>query len=138
MIDLLFIGIMLSLGINFFLLFTRKRKWNTWKVRWIIASTLLVVAVVCIVSSSVKNYDTIAFAWCLSTVFIYNLLESIFDMISKRTHGRTFYLWLRGSEEINYNFGAKNEHVKLSDKLISLTLLLFIFILPIIGSLFKA
>ena len=64
---------------------------------------------------------------------IYNALDRLFKRISEAKYTRDFYLWLRGSFEIDDSFFGTNPHVNGLDKLFSLTLLCIIIILPLIG-----
>lgn len=121
-----------------FLLFNRKKSWNSFQFRWIISLTILMVAIVYISFVNVEKLNVYAFLWCLSTILIYTICDHICKIISNRIHGRDFYLWLRGSDEINDSFGAKNEHVLISDKILSFLLLILAFVLPTISTIIKS
>lgn len=71
------------------------------------------------------------FGFCVPIV--YWTFDRIFKRISENIHGRDFVLFLRNSNEINNGLGAKNPHVKGSDKLFSFGLLIIIIVTLFIG-----
>jgi hypothetical protein len=62
----------------------------------------------------------------LCVPIIYWVFDRIFKRISERIHQRDFILYLKNSDEINSGWGAKNPHVKASDILFSIALLIII------------
>jgi len=132
-VDFLLLGCAISIGVNFFLLYNRKKKWATDNLRWSICIILLIAGLTFIFSSKAKtDYEFMVFSYCLTTPIIYNSFDRLFKKLSKQFYGRDFYLWLRYSSEIDYSLFGKNPHVKASDIFFSITLLFLIIILPVI------
>jgi len=125
------IGIGIALGVSFFILYTRKTKWMTEKIVWLICSGLLAIGLFGLMysKSEFRNDRIMYFGFCVPIV--YWVFDRIFKRISENIHGRDFTLFLRYSNEINDGFGAKNTHVENSDKLFSFGLLIII-----VGTLF--
>ncbi|GHE50805.1 hypothetical protein [Roseivirga thermotolerans] len=133
-LDYLLLGIALSLGINFGLLYTRKYKWNSDALRWSLTVILLILGflgLLGIIENDSPNFSY--FSWCLITPFIYNVFDWTFKKISIKRNKRDFYLWLQGSNEIDDTIDGKNPHVNSIDKLFSLILLIIIISLPLMG-----
>jgi hypothetical protein len=133
--DFIALGIGVSFGVNFFLLFTRKKSWNTDELRWIITSILFIIGFLGLADVlSVQKTGFNFFSWCLLNPLAYNILDRIFKKVSLKKSNRDFYLWLRGSFEIDDSFYGKNPHVNVFDKIFSITLLIFNVALPTIGT----
>ena len=133
-IDFTAVGLIISLGTNFILLYSRKKKWATNKLRWSVCGTLFFIGLVSILSERSKiNKDFYFFSWCMITPVIYNSLDRIFKTLSMKKNSRDFYLWLRGSDEIDDTLFGKNPHIKALDRLFSLLLLFSIISLPLFG-----
>ncbi len=130
-IDYVIIGICISYGVSFTLLYTRKQKWNSNSLRWRITGVLFIIGFLVLLNKS-NNKDFMFFSWCLITPIIYNLLDRIFKKISELKNNRDFYLWLRGSFEIDDSLFGKNPHVKGLDRLFSIILIMSIILLPLI------
>ncbi|MEP0265211.1 hypothetical protein [Dokdonia sp.] len=124
--DTSIIGIGIALFLPFSILYTRKEKWQNPKIIWIICGVLLFIGVLGIINtnSQFKSDRMTYFGLCLPIV--YWIFDRIFKRISERIHQRDFILYLRNSGEINDSLGAKNPHVKASDKLFSIALLIII------------
>ena len=120
------IGIGIALGVSFFILYTRKKKWMTEKIVWLICIGLLVFGIFGFLYSKSEFRDdkVMYFGFCVPIV--YWIFDRLFKKISENIHKRDFILFLRYSDEINDGFGAKNPHVKDSDKLLSFGLLIII------------
>jgi len=120
------IGIGIALGVSFFILYTRKKKWMTEKIVWLICIGLLVFGIFGFLYSKSEFRDdkVMYFGFCVPIV--YWIFDRLFKKISENIHKRDFILFLRYSDEINDGFGAKNPHVKDSDKLFSFGLLIII------------
>ena len=125
------VGIGIALGISFFILYTRKKKWMNPKIVWLICVGLLAIGLFGFLYSKTefRNDRIMYFGFCVPTV--YWAFDRIFKRISENIHNRDFILFLRYSDEINSGFGAKNLKVKNSDKLFSFGLLIII-----VGTLF--
>ena len=130
--DTSIIGIAIAIGLPIFILYTRKKKWQNPKIVWIICSVLLFIGVFRIINtnSEFKSDRMIHFALCLPIV--YWISDRIFKKISERLHQRDFILYLRNSDEIDDGLRAENPHVKASDKLFSVVLLIIIIGSPIV------
>ncbi len=122
-----------GLGLSFFLLFTRKKKWNSDLLRWGITGGLFVIGIAGFIIEKMSKTDY-GFSF-LCTPMIYNCFDRWFKYLSIKKYGRDFYLWLRHSDEIDYGIGGVNPHVKALDKLFSILLLFIItglMLLPIL------
>jgi hypothetical protein len=127
------IGIGIALGISFFILYTRKKKWMNPKIIWLTCFGLLAVGLFGLLNSEteIRNDRVMYFGFCVPMV--YWIFDRVFKRISENIHKRDFILFMRYSNEINDGFGAKNPHVKDSDKLFSFGLLIIIVVTLIIG-----
>ncbi len=129
-----FVGIMISFSVNFLLLYTRKSKWNTNLLRWSVTGLLFTIGILGLNEVfQIDHKDFRFFSWCLITPSIYNIFDRLFKFITERVYGRDFYLWLRGSSEIDDSFSGNNPHVKFLDGFFSLLLLAIIICLPLLG-----
>lgn len=128
------IGISISYGVSFVLLYTRKQSWNTDRFRLLITGPLVALGMAGLLGFiKVADQYFILFSWCLTNPFIVSILDRLFKRISTKKYQRDFHLWLRGSFEINDSLLGKNPHVKPLDKLFSLILLVTILFLPVLG-----
>lgn len=127
------IGIGIALGVSFFILYTRKKKWMTEKIVWLICIGLLAFGIFGLLYSKSEFRDdkVMYFGFCVPIV--YWIFDRLFKNISENIHKRDFILFLRYSDEINDGLGAKNPHVKDSDKLFSFGLLIIIVGTLLIG-----
>lgn len=127
------IGIGIALGISFFILYTRKKKWMNPKIIWIICFGLLAIGIFGLLSckTNFRSDRIMYFEFCVPIV--YWTFDRIFKRISEKLHNRDFILYLRGSDEINGGLGAKNPHVKESDILFSFGLIIIIIITILFG-----
>ncbi|MBC8753811.1 hypothetical protein H2O64_03965 [Kordia sp. YSTF-M3] len=125
------IGIFFALGISFFILYSRKAKWIKPKIVWLFCSGFLAIGLFGFLFSKLelRNDRLMYFGFCVP--IIYWTFDRLFKRLSEKIHDRDFILFLRNSNEIDYGFSAENPHVKTSDKLFSLVLLIII-----IGTLF--
>ena len=130
-LDKSLIGIGISLGVSFFILLNRKKKWMREKVVWLICSGLFVFGVSGFLFAKLvyRGDKVLYFGFCIP--LIYWVFDRLFKKISENLQGRDFYLFLRGSSEINDSIFAENPHVKNSDKTFSILLLAII-----VGTLF--
>ena len=127
-------GIAISCGINFFLLYTRKQRWNSDLFRWLLTSICFTIGIAGLLDFiHIKDNDFPYFSWCLTSPLFYNILDRSFKKISKKMHKRDFHLWLRGSFEIDDSIFGQNPHVRGSDILFSIILLIVILLLPLLG-----
>jgi hypothetical protein len=127
------IGIGIALGISLFILYTRKKKWMNPKIIWLTCFGLLAIGLFGLLYSKSEFRDdkVMYFGFCVP--IIYWVFDRIFKRISENIHKRDFILFMRYSDEINDGFGAKNSHVKESDKLFSFGLLIIIVLTLLIG-----
>lgn len=127
------IGIGIALGISLFVLYTRKKKWMNTKIIWLTCFGLLAIGLFGLLYSKSEFRDdkVMYFGFCVP--IIYWVFDRIFKRISENIHKRDFILFMRYSDEINDGFGAKNSHVKESDKLFSFGLLIIIVLTLLIG-----
>jgi hypothetical protein len=127
------IGIGIALGVSFFILYTRKKRWMTEKIVWLVCTGLLAIGIFGFLYSKSEFRDDkiMYFGFCVPIV--YWIFDRLFKRISENIHKRDFILFLRYSDEINDGLGAKNPHVKDSDKLFSFGLLIIIVATLFIG-----
>ncbi len=127
------IGIGIALGVSFFILYTRKKRWMTEKIVWLICIGLLALGIFGFLysKSEFRGDKVMYFGFCVPIV--YWIFDRLFKKISENIHKRDFILFLRYSDEINDGLGAKNPHVKDSDKLFSFGLLIIIIGTLLIG-----
>lgn len=130
-INFVMTGIGISYGVNFTLLYTRKQQWNSDQFRWIVTGLLFIVGLLGLLGES-DNKDFQIFSWCLLTPIIYNGSDRLFKKISESKNNRDFYLWLRGSFEIDDSMNGRNPHVGTLDIVISMVLLFEIGFLPLL------
>ena len=78
-----------------------------------------------------RNDRIMYFGFCVP--IIYWFFDRVFKFISLKINKRDFILYLRGSDEINNGFGAKNHHIKGLDILFSFTLIFIILATLLIG-----
>ncbi|WP_298511392.1 hypothetical protein [uncultured Kordia sp.] len=131
------ISFSIAIGINSIFLYNRKKRWNTSYLRWLTGIILFIIALIAIYFKIIVDSDVSIFIGSFSAVLIYNTFDAILKTVSMRLHERDFYLWLRGSDEINDSLHGKNPHIKLSDKVFSFFLLILIFTAPFLGYFFK-
>ena len=124
----------MSLGLPFFLLYQRKQKWYTPRFKRMLAMGMSSVGLLGFLLSNTNNYRFLFYSLLTTPIFI--LLESLFKRFSIQKHHRDFYLWLRYSNDIDDSLSGMgtNTHVKTSDKIFSITLLLFIVGLCVWGA----
>lgn len=127
------IGIGIALGVSFFVLYTRKKKWMPEKIAWLICVGLSTIGIFGFLyfRPEFREDRVMYFGFCVPLV--YWIFDRVFKKISENIHQRDFILFLRYSEEISDRLGAKNSHVKNSDKLFSFGLLIIIVATLIIG-----
>ena len=127
------IGIGIALGVSFFILYSRKKKWMTEKIVWLICIGLLAFGILGLLNSKseFKDDKVMYFGFCVPIV--YWIFDRLFKKISENIHKRDFILFLRYSDEINDRIGSKNPHLKVSDKLFSFGLFIIILVTLFIG-----
>ncbi|NOQ71023.1 MAG: hypothetical protein GQ574_03415 [Crocinitomix sp.] len=119
--DLIIIGLSIGLGLPFFLLYSRKKTW--FKETYIYVLNALLCVIGLILAFAEQSQEFYLLAWCLMCPIVVFLFDRIFKKYSEKKNGRDFILWLRYSDEINWSVAAKNPHVMVLDKIISVTLL---------------
>jgi len=129
--DFSFVFILLGIGVSFFLLYSRKKKWTSDQNRWFITGAFVLVSLAGYLLKGM-NATLHGFQFLLIP-FIYNCFDRLFKSISIRRIGRDFYLYLRYSDEIDDRMFADNPHINAYDKLFSFSLLVIILGLMICG-----
>lgn len=135
---LITIGITFAMGLSFFLLYTRMKKWCTNKFRWRITGIFLIVGLIGLIGSFIFDMKTekglrILFS-SMIVPFIYNSVDRFFKQMSEKYQKRDFLLYLRFSPDIDKlsEIGASNPHIKRLDAFFSITLLIFIVLIMFI------
>ena len=128
------ISISLSIGLPFLLLYSRKKEWNNKKLKQSLFFGMTVVGLLGFIFSETNNYRLLFYAFLTTPIFL--LVDYGFKLLSIQTHNRDFYLWLRFSDEIDYSFSGigKNKHVKTTDIVFSISLLILIIGLCAFGA----
>lgn len=132
--DYFIIGIIISLGISLFILYTRKEKWISMKIKMILLIAMTVTSIIGFFSSN--DNATRFFFYSMIIPPISFSLDTIFKLMSLRLYNRDFYLYLRGSKEINDSFSGlgMNKHIRWSDIIFSFGVLSTILILTVLGA----
>ena len=117
------VGLAVSIGINFSLLYTRKSKWNTDIFRWLSTGILFLSGLIVFYTERSIDKDFGFLSWCVITPLIYNVVDRVLKLLSLRILKRDFFLWLRYSNEIDDSPGGKNPHIHWLDKVLSIALL---------------
>ncbi len=117
--------------INVILLYFRKKKWLRNKYKWYFLLTLAVVGFYkFFVDYEISSTDEKLLEWAWMTPLVFSLVDFIFMKLNFSIHNRDFYLWLRGSSEIDNTKLSGGPHVRGSDRFFSLFLLFFLIFLP--------
>lgn len=119
--------------INGILLYNRKKKWVKNKYKWLILILLSLIGVFSLYET--KNYignytDQRLIQWAFMTPLVFSVIDYALLKASFLLHNRDLYLWLRGSSEIDDRKFSGGKHVKVSDRLFSIFLLITLLILP--------
>jgi hypothetical protein len=133
-LDLNLFGIIIGIGLAFFFLYTRKKKWAKPQFRWIFCSMLFLVGFLGLVSKNFFGNKYFLLYWGLCIPLAYYSIDRFLRYLSYKICNRDFILWLRGSVEIDDTIFGSNPHVKSIDKFFSILLLLTIMVLTIIGA----
>ncbi len=123
----LIISVALAMA-NFLLLFNRKTSWFKSQYKCYLVITLFIIGILLILIKPPKGLFVSILFSSLMTPAIYSIVDFGFERLSFLLHDRDFYLWLKGSSELN----TKSGQFKASDKVISLILLYIVIALPII------
>lgn len=121
------IGLILSGGIPFFLLFNRKKNWASSKNKKVLGFSFFCVGMGMFLFANSNGLRYFSYAFVVTSIYL--VLDFWVKKWSFKIHNRDIYLWLRGSDEDNL------DGVKLSDKLFSFILLLLIMSLIVLGAL---
>ena len=130
--DLTLVSLGIGIGVPFILLYERKKKWCSDKLRWILTGILFLTGIITTAVIAEEKPDGVFYFLCVP--FAYNCFDRWFKYLSIKKKGRDFYLWLSNSDEIDDRLFAKNPHVKTLDKVFSLLLLLIIMGLMVVGA----
>jgi len=123
-----------SLGLSFFLLYTRKVKWLTTKLRFAILIPITISGIVGFIYA--KNNDTRLVFYFMILPSVTYIFDKLFKRISLKLHKRDFYLYLNQSSDIKDGGRLHlNPHILKSDIVFSVTLLIIIVGLSGLGAL---
>ncbi len=122
--------------INFILLYLRKRRWVRNKYKWCFLLILAIISFYIFVTNYSNSSTTEKMLeWTWMTPIIFSLVDLILMKLSFLIHDRDFYLWLRGSSEID-DTKLGGSHIKNTDRFFSMFLLIFLIASPFIILLF--
>ena len=129
--NLIFLGIMVFPALNFVLFFNRTSTWIKSRYKWYLVSVLFLIGSILLTVYKSKDFDTNVLFIGFMTPAIFTLIDVLIAKWSFIIHQRDFYLWLRGSSDLDNRKGE----FKASDRIFSILLLytiLTLFILPVI------
>lgn len=128
------IGIGTAVGLCLFLLYSRKKKWANPRRRWFICSGLFAIGGIGFFSNPSISKSEFMLYWGVCAPLVYYATDRLFRYLSIQAYGRDFILWLRYSDEIDDSIGGRNPHIKMYDKVFSLSLLILIVTLTAVGA----
>ena len=102
--------------------------------RWLVCGGLFIVGIIGLIITPISNGKNIMLFWGLCVPFAYYSIDRLFRILSFRIYDRDFILWLRWSDEIDDSIGGKNPHVKAYDRVFSISLLIIIFSITVLGA----
>ena len=128
------VSISLSLGIPFMLLYSRKKGWNSHKFKQTLFFGMSIIGLLGFILARTNSLRFLFYAILTTPVFL--LVDYGFKYLSIKEHNRDFYLWLRFSDEIDDSFSGigKNKHVKTTDIIFSISLLILIAGMGVFGA----
>jgi len=128
------ISIFIALGVPFMLLYSRKSNWYRTSLKQILFFGMLLIGLIGFYHSNTNDFRL--FFYAILVVPIYILVDHAFKLMSLKFHKRDFYLWIRYSNEINYTRArmVKNKHIKPSDIVFSISLLILIIGMSTVGA----
>ncbi len=125
--------IILPLVVNYIMLFNRKKKWVKSKYKWFIQIFFSLIGILLYFYTENTNENSIhkkLVQWAFITPLMFSILDYTFMKLSFMIHNRDLYLFLKGSDDIDYRKISGGKHVKSSDRIFSFILLFSIIILP--------
>ncbi len=128
------IGFIVSFGISLFIVYTRKEKWILMKIKVIFLIALALIGIIGFFSSNDNASRFVYYSMIVPPISF--SFDRFFKLMSLRLYNRDFYLYLRGSKEIDDSFSGlgKNKHILWSDIIFSFGLLIIILILTVLGA----
>ncbi len=122
--------------INFILLFQRKKKWVKSISKWLLLGIFFIIGFAFFIKPDFLNYNiSRLISWSIMTPFIFSILDFLIKQLSYTIQNRDLYLWLRGSSEIDDTTFKSGSHVRASDRILSMFLLVAVIFLPFVGML---
>jgi hypothetical protein len=132
--DLALLNIIVMMAVSFFLLYQRRKKWLTNKLRWIIVVSVAIIGIVGLLLTRQGREGTGTPLFQLLFIpVLHNGIDRAFKLWSMRLQGRDFYLYLRGSNDIDDRMNAENPHISGADMAFSICLLLITMALIVIS-----
>ncbi|MCM8568603.1 hypothetical protein NE848_04385 [Gramella jeungdoensis] len=118
----IFIIPLFLLAIPILVLQHRKKQWLKPEIVWKVSGVVALIGLTGLLFANLDKYDKIT-CYSLCTPFIYWFLDRFFKHLSQKKLERDFIAYVRFTHEVRTGWRTKNPHVKLSDKLITYTLL---------------
>lgn len=119
------VGILIPFIMNFILLFKRKKKWAQSGYRWTLVLAMFFASLILFLSrNSIKLEIPNNVIWGFMTPLIFSLIDRGLTKLSYAIHSRDLYLWLRGSVDIDDSRFSGGKHVRASDRVFSMLMLL--------------
>ena len=125
------IGIGIALGVSFFLLYNRNKEWLKIELKFTICIISLIIGIIGFLMTPEKNEEYSILFYGMIVPIIYLIVDRFFRYLSYRLHNRDFYLHLMFSDDIDWWITWNNPHMKTSDYIFSIGILI-----TIVGSLF--
>ena len=125
--------IILPLVVNYIMLFNRKKKWVKSKYKWFIQIFFSLIGILLYFYTENNNENSThekLVQWAFITPLMFSILDYTLMKLSFMIHNRDLYLFLKGSDDIDYRKISGGKHVKASDRIFSFILLFSIIILP--------
>ena len=126
----------MSIGLPFVLLFGRKRKWYTDDLKLGLIVCFSLIGIIGLFCSLTNQFRLLSYSFIVTPIFI--IFDLVFRSLSIKKNHRDFNLWLNFSDDIDGVFAPMRKHRKFKklDIIFSISLLLLIVLLAVLGILF--
>lgn len=127
-------GFVISFGFSLFMLFTRKKQWFSAEIKALLLLFLIITGLVGFIGAVENSARFLYYSMLVPPISF--LIDRLFRHLSIKLHKRDFYLYLKGSDEIDDSISGfgKNKHIKASDVIFSFGMFIIILFLTIMGS----
>ena len=120
------------IGVPFFLLFGRKKEWNTDQLKKTLVIGFTIIGVIGYFFSNSNDFRLLFYSFIATPIFI--TIDYLFKYLSIKKHNRDLNLWLNYSDDVDGVFAPMGRSkFKTTDVVFSITLLILIVGLAFIG-----